>query len=153
MQVSGTSASHSCPQFSSFSQRKLRVCAPAQLVHTCPIEQAMRWYNAPEYAPAKALRFKREMQKSYGLRVLDGDLMIYQDARRSDKYIGCLSQKCPSTLFLCGDHSGEDHHTVSINVRDVHMFRSNAPVSDNRSSVQETQPSTRILLVGAGYAG
>jgi NADH dehydrogenase len=33
------------------------------------------------------------------------------------------------------------------------MFRSNAPVSDNRSSVQETQPSTRILVIGAGYAG
>ena len=33
------------------------------------------------------------------------------------------------------------------------MFRSNAPVSDKRSSVQETQPSTRILVIGAGYAG
>jgi NADH dehydrogenase FAD-containing subunit len=33
------------------------------------------------------------------------------------------------------------------------MFRSNAPVSDNRSSVQETQSSTRILVIGAGYAG
>ena len=33
------------------------------------------------------------------------------------------------------------------------MFRSNAPVSDNRSAVQETQPSTRILVIGAGYAG
>ncbi|HYU71321.1 MAG TPA: hypothetical protein VEL31_01460 [Ktedonobacteraceae bacterium] len=33
------------------------------------------------------------------------------------------------------------------------MFRSNAPVSDNRSNVQETQPSTRILVIGAGYAG
>ena len=33
------------------------------------------------------------------------------------------------------------------------MFRSNAPVSDNRSTVQETQPSTRILVIGAGYAG
>jgi NADH dehydrogenase len=33
------------------------------------------------------------------------------------------------------------------------MFRSNAPVSDNRSSVQETQPSTRIIVIGAGYAG
>ena len=33
------------------------------------------------------------------------------------------------------------------------MFRLNAPVSDNRSSVQETQPSTRILVIGAGYAG
>ena len=33
------------------------------------------------------------------------------------------------------------------------MFKSNAPVSDNRSAVQETQPSTRILVIGAGYAG
>src|SRR5713226_7930341 len=33
------------------------------------------------------------------------------------------------------------------------MFRLNAPASDNRSSVQETQPSTRILVIGAGYAG
>ena len=33
------------------------------------------------------------------------------------------------------------------------MFKSNAPVSDNRSTVQETQPSTRILVIGAGYAG
>ncbi len=33
------------------------------------------------------------------------------------------------------------------------MFRSNAPVSDNRSTVQETPPSTRILVIGAGYAG
>ena len=33
------------------------------------------------------------------------------------------------------------------------MFRSNAPVSGNRSSVQETPPSTRILVIGAGYAG
>src|SRR5260370_19141047 len=33
------------------------------------------------------------------------------------------------------------------------MFKLNAPVSDNRSSVQETQPSTRILVIGAGYAG
>ncbi len=33
------------------------------------------------------------------------------------------------------------------------MFRSNAPVSDKRSTVQETQPSTRILVIGAGYAG
>ena len=33
------------------------------------------------------------------------------------------------------------------------MFRSNAPVSDNRSSLQETQPSTRIVVIGAGYAG
>src|SRR5436853_7409316 len=33
------------------------------------------------------------------------------------------------------------------------MFRSNAPAFDNRSTVQETQPSTRILVIGAGYAG
>lgn len=33
------------------------------------------------------------------------------------------------------------------------MFRSNAPVSDQRSTVQETPPSTRILVIGAGYAG
>ena len=33
------------------------------------------------------------------------------------------------------------------------MFRSNAPVADKRSTVQETQPSTRILVIGAGYAG
>ncbi|MFL5659924.1 MAG: NAD(P)/FAD-dependent oxidoreductase, partial [Ktedonobacteraceae bacterium] len=33
------------------------------------------------------------------------------------------------------------------------MFRSDAPVSDKRSTVQETQPSTRILVIGAGYAG
>src|SRR5436853_7881790 len=33
------------------------------------------------------------------------------------------------------------------------MSISNAPVSDNRSTVQETQPSTRILVIGAGYAG
>jgi len=33
------------------------------------------------------------------------------------------------------------------------MFKSNAPVSDKRSTVQEIQPSTRILVLGAGYAG
>ncbi len=33
------------------------------------------------------------------------------------------------------------------------MFRSNAPVADKRSSVQETPPSTRVLVIGAGYAG
>src|SRR5258708_24059820 len=33
------------------------------------------------------------------------------------------------------------------------MSRSNAPGSDKRSSVQETQPPTRILVIGAGYAG
>src|SRR5438094_4259182 len=59
----------------------------------------------------------------------------------------------PSTLLLCDDHSGDDHHKVSIHVGDILMFRSNAPVSDNRSSVQETPPPTRILVIGAGYAG
>ena len=33
------------------------------------------------------------------------------------------------------------------------MFSLNAPVNDKRSGVQETQPSTRILVIGAGYAG
>src|SRR6266567_1629969 len=33
------------------------------------------------------------------------------------------------------------------------MSISNAPVPDNRSTVQETQPPTRILVIGAGYAG
>jgi NADH:quinone reductase (non-electrogenic) len=33
------------------------------------------------------------------------------------------------------------------------MISSNASVSDKRSSVQDTQPSTRILVIGAGYAG
>ena len=33
------------------------------------------------------------------------------------------------------------------------MFRSNAPASDHRSTVQEILPSTRILVIGAGYAG
>ncbi len=33
------------------------------------------------------------------------------------------------------------------------MYRSNAPVSDKRSTVQETPPSTRTLVIGAGYAG
>jgi NADH:quinone reductase (non-electrogenic) len=33
------------------------------------------------------------------------------------------------------------------------MFRSNAPVSDNRSAEQDIQPPTRILVIGAGYAG
>src|SRR5260370_5613158 len=33
------------------------------------------------------------------------------------------------------------------------MFKLTVHVSDNRSSVQETQPSTRILVIGAGYAG
>jgi NADH dehydrogenase FAD-containing subunit len=33
------------------------------------------------------------------------------------------------------------------------MFRSKAPAYDNRSTVQEKPPSTRILVIGAGYAG
>jgi NADH:quinone reductase (non-electrogenic) len=33
------------------------------------------------------------------------------------------------------------------------MFRLNASVSDYRSTVQEIPPSTRILVIGAGYAG
>ncbi len=33
------------------------------------------------------------------------------------------------------------------------MDRSNAPVSDKRSAVQETPQSTRVLVIGAGYAG
>ena len=33
------------------------------------------------------------------------------------------------------------------------MFKSNAHVSDNRSAEQDIQPSTRILVIGAGYAG
>src|SRR3989441_8577677 len=69
-----------------------------------------------------------------------------------DRCVIC-HKPAPSTLFLCGDHSGDDHHTVSLNVRSIRMFRSNAPVPDNRSTVQETQPPTRILVIGAGYAG
>src|SRR5947209_10853556 len=59
----------------------------------------------------------------------------------------------PSTLFLCVDHFGDDQEIVSITVWSIPMFSSNAPVSDNRSTLQETQPSTRILVIGAGYAG
>ena len=33
------------------------------------------------------------------------------------------------------------------------MFRSNAPASNRRSTVQEIQPSTRIFVIGARYAG
>ena len=33
------------------------------------------------------------------------------------------------------------------------MFKSKAPVSDYRSTIQEIAPSTRILVIGAGYAG
>src|SRR5947209_13983593 len=59
----------------------------------------------------------------------------------------------PSTLFLCVDHFGDDQEIVSITVWSILMFRSNAPVSNNRSTVQETKSSTRILVIGAGYAG
>src|SRR5207248_1481743 len=59
----------------------------------------------------------------------------------------------PSTLFLYDDHSGDDQDNVSINVWSIHMFRSNAPAADKRSAVQETPLSTRILVIGAGYAG
>ena len=33
------------------------------------------------------------------------------------------------------------------------MFRSNTYVSDNRTAINAIQPSTRILVIGAGYAG
>src|SRR5215469_15814351 len=33
------------------------------------------------------------------------------------------------------------------------MFRSNASVSDTRNTEKEIQPPTRILVIGAGYAG
>jgi NADH dehydrogenase FAD-containing subunit len=33
------------------------------------------------------------------------------------------------------------------------MFKSKAPASDHRSTIQEIPPSTRILVIGAGYAG
>ena len=33
------------------------------------------------------------------------------------------------------------------------MFKSKAPASDNRNTEQEIPPSTRILVIGAGYAG
>src|SRR5207253_4943124 len=59
----------------------------------------------------------------------------------------------PLTLLLCDDLSGDDQENVTINVWSIHMFSSNTPVSDHRSSLQETQPSTRILVIGAGYAG
>jgi NADH dehydrogenase len=47
----------------------------------------------------------------------------------------------------------DDQENVSINVWRILMFRSKAPASDHRSAVQETQPPTRILVIGAGYAG
>src|SRR6266566_1949548 len=65
---------------------------------------------------------------------------------------GC-HKRDPLTLLLCDDHSVDDQDKVSINVWSIHMFKSNAPAFDNRSTVQETQPSTRILVIGAGYAG
>jgi NADH dehydrogenase FAD-containing subunit len=33
------------------------------------------------------------------------------------------------------------------------MFRSNTSVYDNRNATQTIQPPTRILVIGAGYAG
>ena len=33
------------------------------------------------------------------------------------------------------------------------MFRSNSPASGNLGAVQDTPPSTRVLVIGAGYAG
>ena len=33
------------------------------------------------------------------------------------------------------------------------MLKSNTPASDHRSTIQEIAPSTRILVIGAGYAG
>src|SRR6266568_6002719 len=66
--------------------------------------------------------------------------------------IGC-HKRDPLTLLLCDDHSVDDQDKVSINVWSIHMFKSNAPAFDNRSTVQETHPSTRILVIGAGYAG
>ncbi len=33
------------------------------------------------------------------------------------------------------------------------MFNANAPVSDNLNTLREAPPSTRILVIGAGYAG
>ena len=47
----------------------------------------------------------------------------------------------------------DDQENVSINDWGIRMFRSNAPASDHRSTVQEIQPSTRIFVIGAGYAG
>ena len=41
----------------------------------------------------------------------------------------------------------DDEENVSINVWSILMFRS------KRSTVQEIPPSTRILVIGAGYAG
>src|SRR6266704_4651433 len=41
----------------------------------------------------------------------------------------------------------DDQENVSLNVWSILMFRS------NRSTVQEILPSTRILVIGAGYAG
>ena len=79
--------------------------------------------------------------------------MVYQDARRSDKQPVVCHKRDPSTLFISDDQNSDDQENVSSNVWSIHMFRSNAPASDNRSTVQETQPSTRILVIGAGYAG
>jgi len=51
----------------------------------------------PQIAPV-TFRYdadNKQLQKNYGQRVSDGDLTVYQDARRPDKPTGCLSQKCP----------------------------------------------------------
>src|SRR6266567_8955889 len=47
----------------------------------------------------------------------------------------------------------DDQENVSITVWSRRMFRSKALVSDYRRTVQETPPSARILVIGAGYAG
>src|SRR5437868_36531 len=59
----------------------------------------------------------------------------------------------PRPSFFVMIPMSDDQENVSINVWSILMFRSNAPVSNHRSSVQETKPSTRILVIGAGYAG
>jgi NADH dehydrogenase FAD-containing subunit len=47
----------------------------------------------------------------------------------------------------------DDEANVSINDWNILMFSSKAPASDHRSTIQEIPPSTRILVIGAGYAG
>ena len=47
----------------------------------------------------------------------------------------------------------DDEENVSINVWSILMFSSKAPASDSRSTIQEMPVSTRILVIGAGYAG
>src|SRR5215470_19333485 len=41
----------------------------------------------------------------------------------------------------------------SITFWSILMYRSNAPVSEKRGTVQETSQATRVLVIGAGYAG